>query len=213
MEGYNEKGRNVLMALLNEFISKLKKDGLMRTARYTVVFPNGDEGRSLALYCDQVTLPGLNYNTNPSMTYGETREAPYGRAFENITLSFYVDNNMEVKKYFDTWLHSIQNPRDRTFSYYADYIKSVQINVEDTLDTEKYSVMLHECYPKTIGSIQLDYASKEVMKLSVTLAYKHWEPVELGNDLDYQFINDYPDSITPEIQSVFTGNTPPTYYA
>ena len=33
---------------------------------------------------------------------------------------------------------------------------------------------LFECYPKTISSIQMDYAAKDVMKISIGMQYKNW---------------------------------------
>lgn len=202
------------MAKLQDFISTIKASGLMRTARYSVIFPTFapmNTNNLIGMYCDQIQLPGYNMNTAATNTYGETREMPYGRLFDPISVSFYVDNNMEVKKYFDDWLFKIQNPMDRTFSYYNSYISDLQINIEDLENKIRYSVMLYECYPKTIGAIQMDYASKEIMKLPITLLYKYWKPVELPTDQLYSnesslsYING--SGIIPENQGVFTGIT------
>ena len=192
------------MAKLQEFISSVKATGLMRTARYTLLVPDGNIGQLLGMYCDQVTLPGLNYNTVANTIFGESREVPYGRLFDPITLSFYVDNDMKIKKYFDSWQQSIQNPQTRTFNYYSSYIKDIQLNVEDLENKERYSIMMHECYPKTINAIQLDYASKEVMKLSVTLQYKYWEPMQIAGNDNVNFLN---TDLLSESQSIFTGVT------
>lgn len=178
------------MSTLEDFISKVKKDGMARTNRYSVVLgspisvkqaqvntgyiPAGTDMQSLLLYCDQVQLPGVNYATIQNRTFGELREVPYDRMFETINMSFYVDNNMAVKAFFDQWMSSIQDPSSRTFNYYENYITDMVIYVEDLKDEKKYEVKLFECYPKSVGSIQLDYASKEVMKLQVTMQYKYW---------------------------------------
>lgn len=194
------------MAKLNDFISEVKQSGLMRTARYTVIIPTAQNSTLLSMYCDQVQLPGLNYNTVANASYGETREVPYGRLFDNLSLSFYVDNEMIIKKFFDDWMYTVQDPNDRSFNYYKNYIKDIQIQVEDTESNTKYSIMLHECYPKTIGSIQLDYASKDVMKLNVTLAYKYWKPVD-GYNMTSTYINRTQDGLLAEYQNIFTGIT------
>lgn len=193
------------MARLNEFISQVKSSGLMRTARYSVIIPDTDKGKLLGLYCDQVQLPGLNYNTAANITYGESREIPYGRMFDTLTMSFYVDNNMKIKRFFDRWLYSIQNPKDRTFNYYNDYVKSIQIVVEDLENNEKYSIMLRECYPKTVGSIALDYTSKDIMKLTVTMAYKYWEPIPLFNEAELDYVGNEVFGIKPESLGIFNG--------
>ena len=48
------------------------------------------------------------------------------------------------------------------------------INVEDLNDESRYSVTAFEVYPKTVSPIQMDYASKDVMKIQVSMQYKYW---------------------------------------
>lgn len=204
------------MAMLNEFTALIKSTGLMRNARYSIEMPSPNtiqygtrwanvDIKNIMLLCDQIQVPGLNYTTTANLTYGETREVPYTRMYDNINMSLYVDNNMMTKNYFDDWLFSIQNPVTRTFSYYRDYITEATINVEDLNDMTSYSVTLHECYPKSVTAIQLDYASKEVMKLNITLAYKYWtrNTYNVMDKEDKQFFN----MPMPELSNTFTGVT------
>jgi hypothetical protein len=200
------------MSKLTDFISELKVTGLMRTSRYSVYMPiiqsetgENKDPKLVSMFCDQVQLPGLNYNTNPNVSFGETREVPYGRLFDSISLSFYVDNQMKVKKYFDDWQYTIQNPVTRTFNYYNYYVKPIQIEVEDISSKTRYSVELRECYPKTVGSIQMDAASREIMKMSVTLAYKYWIPVQGFNIGEEDLLNQTSDGLFSEISGVFNG--------
>lgn len=199
------------MSKLQDFISTVKQTGLMRTARYTVIIPFGENSDLVSMYCDQVQLPGMNYNTTAIATYGEAREVPYGRMFDSLTLSFYVDNEMKVKRYFDNWMAQVQNPLNRTFNYYNDYVKKVQVIVEDVESMGKYAVNLYECYPKTIGSIQLDYASKDVMKLNITLAYKYWQTPEseeiYTDQVQSTNLLTYALPVRQEFQGVYTGLT------
>lgn len=173
--------------MIKDFISEIKKGALARSNRYAIMFTpptnaqkayiGGVEPTTLKkaiLFCDQIQLPGLNLSTVQNRTFGEFRETPYEKLFDNITMSFYVDNDMKVKYLFDNWMASIQDPITRTFRYYDQYTTDMTIEVQDINDKSRYQVKLFECYPKTIGAIQMDYASKEVMKLSVTMQYKYW---------------------------------------
>jgi len=168
---------------ISDFVSKLN-GGLARTSRFTVnmippsaiklpgVLPN----ETIMMFCDKVQIPAISVNTTPIRAYGEVRETPYEFNYEPITISFYVDTKLAVKTFFDDWVKSLQNGRRRTFNYYDDYIcKQMQIHVEDTLDQKQYTVELFEVYPKSVGAIELDYASKDVMKINVTLMFKYWE--------------------------------------
>lgn len=181
------------MTQLEKFIAQVKVGGIARTNRYSVVLTpppslqnrtdggsklpqfGGNEGlQYLLLFCDQIQVPGLNISTIQNRTFGEFREVPYEKLYGDLQMSFYVDNNMTVKSLFDDWMGLIQNPFTRTFNYYNNYTTDIMINIEDVEDRKRYEVKMFECYPKTISPIQMDYASKDVMKLQVTMQYKYW---------------------------------------
>jgi hypothetical protein len=167
---------------LKEFIANVKTGGLMKTSRYSVLMqtPTSIQGkqkadvRKILLFCSDLQLPGLNIITAQNRTFGEVREAPYDRIYDNVNLTFYVDQNMDVKEYFDSWINSIQRPDTRTFEYYKNYITEMYIQVEDARDDSRYLVILHEAYPKSLSPIQLGYDNKEVMKLQVSMNYRNW---------------------------------------
>jgi hypothetical protein len=165
--------------MINDFVSQVKTEGISRTNRFKVEFRtpsnvNPDSLQKVLLFCDQVQLPGVSYASTPVRTFGELRESPYDRLFETCNLSFYVDTNMKVKRLFDSWINSIQNPISRNFNYYSEYTTDIKIEVQDINDKTRYRLDLHECYPKSIGAIQLDYASKEIMKVNVVMQYRNW---------------------------------------
>ena len=169
---------------IQEFISQVKSGGMARTNRYAVLFtpPAGVSPvglQKILLFCDQVQLPGANYSTVQNRTFGEFREVPYERIYDNITMSFYVDTELKVKELFDNWQNVIADPLTRTYNYYNNYITNMVIEVQDLNDNTRYAVTLWECYPKTVSSIQLDYNSKEVMRISIGMQYKYWtaEPI------------------------------------
>lgn len=179
------------MNKLNDFIASIKTIGLARTNRYSIILTPppvlnlsnitavGNRSRlsdleRMLLFCDQVQLPGLNLSTIQNRSFGEFREVPYEKLFGDLSMSFYVDQNMYVKSVFDNWMAAIQSPVTRTFAYYNDYVTTMEIVVEDVSDQERYAVTLYECYPKTIAPIQMDYASKDIMRLNVTMQFKYW---------------------------------------
>lgn len=171
------------MASLNEFISSVKTTGLMKTNRFAVTFslpaamPAGSYStdlRNILLFCDNVNLPGVTLETTSAKTYGEHREMPYNRLFETINMGFYVDNTMAVKLLFDSWISAVQDPVTRNFNYYKDYTTDVVIDVYDVAEMNRYQVTLYQCYPKSLSAITMDYANKDVMKMSVAMQYKYW---------------------------------------
>lgn len=169
---------------LNTFISNVKS-GLARNNHFLVQLalpskiatsdPTKSNLNKILLFCDQAQLPGISYGTNQVRTYGEFRETPYEKLYEPVTLSFYVDKDLYVKKMFEEWINLIQNRETRDFEYPVNYMTDVEIFVLDVEDNQKYLVKLKNAYPKAISAIQLDYASKDVMKLQVTMTYKYYE--------------------------------------
>lgn len=214
---------------LNRFISEVKTRGIARTNRYLVEFyvPGGDQdsNRLAQLFCDAAQLPSVSIASQPSRTYGENREIPYGeRNYETITLSFYVDSDLKVKTLFDEWQNAIINPVTRHVSYYNNFITEMKISVVDLqsasvtaesgrviaeVDNVPYSVTLYECWPKTIGAVTLDASSKDVMKLSVTLQYKYWVAENQNVSRNFLSVSGLPATGQADPQGVFTGTGSP----
>jgi hypothetical protein len=170
------------MTSLNKFIANVK-DGMATTSHFTVslTLPSkiskiqGVNIEKVLLFCDQTPLPGTSLGTAQVRSYGEFREVPYERLYEPITLSFYVDADMTVKYLFDKWMGLVQSEISRDFSYSTDYLtNTVKIIVQNMEGDSVYACTLFKCYPKAIAPIQLDYAGKDVMKLSVTLMYQYY---------------------------------------
>jgi hypothetical protein len=212
------------MADLNEFISSIKSEGLMRNNRYEVMlsppavtgFNNYNELRKILLYCDNVTIPGLSISTIPARTYGEYREMPYEKIYAPITLNFYVDNSMQVKKLFDSWITNIQDPNTRNMNYYSTYTTDIDIYVLDVKERARYAVKLFHAYPKDMSAITMDYSNRDVMKLQVTMNYKYWkssEIIQTDNVEDYIPVpNEYLNNFAG-YQSSFYEGTPPESYS
>jgi hypothetical protein len=191
------------MATIKEFTAAVKSNGLARANRYAVVLNlpksmlgfNAKTVEKAVLFCDQIQLPGVNFSTSQNRSFGEFRETPYEKLYEHINMSFYMDKDMQVKVLFDQWHSNIYNPTTRTFNYYDQYTSDITIEVQDGAGKPTYWVTLHECYPKSIGAVQLDYASKDIMKLSVSMAYKWYEtsyvaPSELADGLPKNALTD-----------------------
>lgn len=161
---------------LNDFISSIKENGLARQNRFTVSIssPAGEQaGRLVELFCEQATLPGIAFSSQPVRTYGEQREVVYDRNYESIALTFLVDKDLAIKNYFDQWTNQVINPYTRLVGFYDEYVRDISIIVQDTKDNDTYIVVLREAYPKSIAAVQLDHNSKDVMKLQVTFNYKY----------------------------------------
>ena len=209
--------------MLNEFISKIKNTGLAKTNRYRVTIATPslmtgfmNSGRLITLFCESTSLPGQVIATTEQRIMGETREFPYIKQYDNITLSFYIDNNFEVKGFFDNWLNSVSNTQNKITSYYKDYIAPTVLIEVLPMDSEvsTYSITLHEAYPKGISPIQLSADSRDIAKIGVSLNYKYYTTSHvastksmssIGGTLSNQPMNITNDA-TQDLQSLITAS-------
>lgn len=175
------------MSELKEFTAQLKTKGVASTAHFSVLFntPNSFNSpvdlKAMFLYCHSVNIPGLNINTTPNLSYGDNYEVPYEKMYGAVEMSFYVDNDMQVKDYFDKWIQSIADPVTRNLRYYDDYTTDINIIVQNKNNKNVYLITLYQAYPKTLGDVQLDYALSEVMKQNVTFVYRYHKTVLLSD--------------------------------
>ena len=166
---------------LDSFMSLIKNTGLSQVSHFSaVLYPPPMMGRlglnlsKFALLCDTASIPGLSFMTNDVAVYGEARQMPTQRLFSDVSLTFYVDLNLVIKKYFDDWMNLVIDPKTRSVNYYRGYVSSMDIIVHDKNHNVKYKVTLNECYPKSIQNIGLDYNDHNPMKLSVGFQYKDY---------------------------------------
>lgn len=178
---------------LSDFITKVKGDGFARANRFGVLVSPpklvGDADftdRDLFLYCDAAQIPGLNFASTQARTYGEFREMPYEKLFDTVQLSFYVDNQMYVRRFWEQWINKIQDPYSRHLGYYKDYVSTVHIYVYDVNNNNRYAITLVDAYPKTIAAIQLESTSRDLMKIAVTIQYKYFRTSFFGEPTEAQ---------------------------
>lgn len=203
---------------ISDFVSEIGKSGLARSNRYSVEMQlpkiannfNSNDYRKMLLLCEAIQLPGLNVNTAQIRTFGEVREMPYEFNYDPIQLSFYVDGDMIIKGIFDEWIKGIQNGNTRTFNYYKDYIAPyISVYVEDLTDEQKYVTNIYEAYPKSVSAVQMGYDQKDVMKMTVSFAYKYWDSTVIKNADQLSQSRPNPRPPEPEIEDI--SNTVTSY--
>lgn len=173
---------------LREFIGQVKNGGVAKSNQYFIeITPPPAIGQSdpfksnlnmISLFCDKTEIPGVTIESAPVRSYGESRESAYGKIYDQVQLTFYVDANFIVKEFFDTWINAVFDTETRHIGYPAQYTAdTLKIYVQDSQNESRYTVTLHKVWPKNIGSIEIGYATSGVMKLNVTLAYQ-WSTFE-----------------------------------
>jgi len=196
---------------LNEFVSGIKKHGLARTHLYAVEIPiansmkgffvEPDDSKFINLLCSSVSLPGFTYFTNEHRTIDEKREIIYEKLYDPLQMTFYVDSEMDVRYFFESWMNSMNLQGGKTFEFYDNYVTDVKIYILTPSGEKCYEVILKEVYPKVLSSISLDYSSKEtIMTQQVTFSYHTFESIQLD-------VFDNAEGIKSILDNIFGGNS------
>ena len=79
------------------------RGGLATAEKYQVSFFNLPSGldisitNTLTFYCETVALPTKSISASDKMIYGTSYQMPYRHAFQELSMSFYLTDDMLVK--------------------------------------------------------------------------------------------------------------------
>lgn len=143
-------------------------------------------------FCSDAVLPGLVYSTTPVKLggYGVHENRPTDINFNEVTLTFMVDNDAKVIDYFHKWSTLIHNfsvdttgvQRGSSLKYgefaYPETYESPSIGIyflnPSADQIIKYS--LDRAFPMQIGSVPVGWEMNDtIARLPVTFAYKTWD--------------------------------------
>ena len=149
----------------------------------------------LKFSCFQASIPGLSIaTTDKNKAY---RSIAYQKLYEDITLGFYVNSDMEELKIFQKWMEIMIRPEDNHVGFYHDYVGTVEIKNLDKQQETILTTTLYDAYPKNLEAIGLDYGTTDtIMTVSATITYRyytqefvHWDdndesPIKIGKVID-----------------------------
>ena len=123
---------------INRFQAKLESaKGFARLARYQVIMYlpqkhssfRTEYANGVSMMCDSITMPGKDLSTDP-VKHGQEleRQQVSAHVYEGtITASFYLENNLEVKSFFEEWQNLAVTNGSNNVNYYDTYVGSMEI--------------------------------------------------------------------------------------
>ena len=167
------------------------RGGFAYSNKYLVTFTRVPDGlisssaRTLQYLCENTSLPTRSIQAQDKIIYGTSYQMPYKHAYGEISMTFYLTEDMQSKAFFDTWLNLIVDPDTGDIGYYDKYCGTVRIgmygrDVEDPNSaTPVYEVELENIWPSFVAEVAMTHASGgEIAKLPVTFQYKRWKVTE-----------------------------------
>jgi hypothetical protein len=190
------------------FLSHFKK-GFAKSTRYRIEFslPRGASGRTINAVNDvnqfsragQIKVAEKLYNRNGSInikahtvTFPQRSlstfeikhnsapfKIPYTSTYDPVTISFYNDQDMDVRRYFDIWQGTIMNFSNNTTNFYNEYVSDIKMFIQNDAGEDVYGILLVEAFPLGISIMDMAYSStNQMLPCSVTFSYKYWLPFD-----------------------------------
>jgi len=192
---------------LQSFISAVATRGMARTNRYEVLitspFGTTAENTLTSLFCEISAFPGMNIATKPYKIFGPSHQMPLSVEYngEGLAMTFLLDRGMDVKKYFDDWMHAVSAPGYFYVNYQSTYVRDIFIRqideggadlregdptglLEAPTPAISYQCRLVNAFPRTMNLVDLNHStSDQVHRLTVIFAYRYWETIssEIGS--------------------------------
>ena len=171
---------------LSQFIGAIREDSLARVNRFEVMIPSpkgmSDVNKSYAdfssLYCEMASLPPVNISTKSFKIFGPTYQRPFGAEYggEGVSLTFHVDRDMNVKKFFDEWTAVVVDPDSGLVNYQENYISTITLRQLDEQENVTYELELYEAFPRSVNLLELNNsAQNQTHRLNVLFAYRYWK--------------------------------------
>ena len=176
-------------------IQRFTNQNLIRSAKFATRFlavPNfvtSDSGdlRKLIFLCDSVEFPGQTLTTTDYTIPGRLKiKAPYLRELNEVTMTFYISDEMASYSFFNEWIYqiSLNTVQNR---YYDQIVGAAEIiQFEETTSTygissptplKNMTVKLQNIYPTNVQSMASNWIDDGFHKLSVTFYFEDIEVV------------------------------------
>ena len=180
---------------LQEFRSQITKHGFAQQNLFIVrIYPPEQfapelPSSDLQFFASSATLPEFSLGTTDVVHngMGAATKKPTGMEYPILPVTFFVDSNHNMLKFFHRWIQKIVN-YDRSggpygtladtgalpfeIGYKADYQSTIEIIVFPRhQDKKSYIYTFSNAYPINVGNISTSWSDEGLMNLSVGFAY------------------------------------------
>lgn len=166
----------------NSFVSRIKTTGMAKESHFICdirppagMVPAAPIAESVPFYVDSVNLPELALATETVKDYGLNREVVYDKMYGSVTMTFYCDQHMSIKKFFDDWVGLSIVSNGGVFNYRDQYVSDLVIHTVNQQIEEAYSVTLRNAFPKILDDTNMSASSKSLTKFRVQFTFDAWE--------------------------------------
>ena len=167
----------------------------------------------LGLYVTDAVLPGSSFADVEVSgdRQGITERMPFKRIYDDVTLTFMVDKDYKVVKYFEAWTQLINplhgdtdgkaNNQVMTLNYPKDYKCTMSVVKFNRDFFHRGGGYVYYCFvrswPLSISSVPVNYDSGSILKLNVTFRYERYVMENVTRGMIRSGWKGYSDSFDP----------------
>ena len=143
----------------------------------------------LGFFCSEATLPVSSYATAEVKDnfMGVTQEFAHTRLYTDMDMTFYVDDNYDVLRFFEGWMDYISGAGEvaqrqgnlkhyyRRFAFPDDYkVDTITIVKFERQVKNQLIYQFVNAFPKGLTSIPVSYGPAELLKVTVTFNFDRY---------------------------------------
>lgn len=175
--------------MIDDFKATLGKRGFAKPTMFRVEFTNipavlnNTRGTSeiikdLHFFAETAEFPGTQILTQELRYYDMPAKFAYGKAHDELNITFRLDRDFQVKKLFDVWVNSIYDRETGNINYKNFYSGSLQIYQVMENGVSSYAIELEDVFPTQIGQVSLGWdQGGSYSRLPVTFTFKRMRTV------------------------------------
>ena len=170
-----------------------KRGGLQKPNRYSVYFglPEKaalDEGiaTDMSFLASTINFTGRSIATSDYKIYGPIQKIARESIYTDLAITFMLTKDMAIRKFFDKWMHYINDTDSFDVEYFDDYKANIYIA---QLDTDKpkifngsnasdfsYAQQIEGAFPTNIGEVNLGFDQNNAFgTLTVTFTFRKYK--------------------------------------
>ena len=164
-----------------DFLAQIRRQHTPRSDRFEVSFgaPAGlalGRNRLATLMCEEAQIPGLAATNLPVKIGPWTEYRTQNLEFltTEAVFSFVVDQNWELRSYFEEWIHLSASMTNKEVSFYNKVTCTIDVKSLDTQDNVIGHWKLHEAVPKLLNITPVAWGNTQLLRSSLSVSAKRW---------------------------------------
>jgi hypothetical protein len=121
------------------------------------------------------SLPSSNFDELTTSWMGMDYKTAGKRSYDTWNVSFNVDKDAVIRRYYNNWLNMMLNPETNVLASPIQYQTSQFVTLLGLDQTEKMTYELVYAWPSSVAEVSLDYANSDYAQFDVTFTYQFYK--------------------------------------